>query len=402
MERNAQRKRVLLVLAISLLGLWVAYKAEQVHRQLRSDSAFTSFCNVNRVVNCDVVLSSRWSEFAGISVSLLATAFYTSLSLLAAAMLFTDGVAVRRRMAGGLVAAATFGIGFSAYMAVIAFGVLRAVCILCTALYFIALLNFFAAWRTYRALQVASRVEKIAALRKDQWLYSGLALAAAVVLVAVLWETARLWREPTSGEEVAQADPRLAEWFRNLAIVDVPVDDRNSRGPTDALVTIVEFSDFECAHCASLHKALQETWLRSPGQIRIVFRHFPLDSACNPLVQSRFHALACEAAFAAECAGQQGKFWPYHDLLFDHQKTLSPERFREIAREIGLDLSSFERCMQDPGTRQRVESDVALGIRLGVNSTPTMFLNGRAIRGALDAETLHRAFLLGQATDRVR
>ncbi|GBD27823.1 Disulfide bond formation protein D [bacterium HR30] len=402
MERSAQRKRVLVVLGLSLLGVWLGYEAEMVHRQLRTDSAFTSFCNVNRVVNCDVVLSSRWSEIAGVSVSLLATLFYAALSLLAVSLLFVDAPATRRRITGALVAAVGGGVAFSAYMAVVAFWILRAVCVLCTGLYLVALANFFAVWRLHRSLRVASRAEQAISFRRDLWLYAGLAVAGLVVIASVLWETSRLWREPASAEEVAQSDPRFTEWFRNLTVVDIPVDSRNSRGPADARVTIVEFSDFECTHCASLHKALKETWLRSPGQVRIVFRHFPLDSTCNPLVQSRFHPLACEAALAAECAGSQGKFWQYHDWLFDHQKNLSSELLRQFARELGLDLVAFERCMQDPSTRQRVESDVAMGIKLGVNSTPTMFLNGRTIRGALDADTLHRALLLAQASGGVR
>jgi protein-disulfide isomerase len=195
---------------------------------------------------------------------------------------------------------------------------------------------------------------------------------------------------------LAQKDPRFAEWFRNLAVVNVPVDSRNARGPSDAPVTIVEFSDFECVHCAALHQALEETWLRSAGLIRIVFRHFPLDSACNPLVQSRFHPLACDAAVAAECAGEQGKFWQYHDLLFENQKHLTPQRLRNFARDLNLDMGRFENCLQNPDTRRRVEDDVALGVKLGVNSTPTMLLNGRVIRGALDAATLQRAVLLAR------
>ncbi len=398
MERKGQRKEVLLVLGVSLLGLGIAYEAELVHRQLKTDAGFTSFCNVNRIVNCDVVLSSRWSEVAGVSVSLLATVFYAVLALLATVLLFTDAPVTRRRMTGVLVAAATSGVGFSLYMAAIAFGVLRAVCVLCTGLYLVGLATFFAVWRLHRSLQVAGRKEKTVTWHRDLWLYSGVTLAGVLVLVAVLWETARLWREPASAEEVARSDPRLTQWFRNLTVAEVPVDARNSRGPADAPVTIVEFSDFECTHCASLHKALRETWLRSPGLVRIVFRHFPLDSACNPLVQSRFHTLACEAAVAAECAGRQGKFWQYHDLLFEHQKRLEEKRLRDFARDLRLDLVSFDRCMQDPDSRQQIQDDIALGIKLGVNSTPTMFLNGRVIRGAVDAETLHRALLLAEAS----
>ncbi|MCX8073519.1 MAG: thioredoxin domain-containing protein [Candidatus Binatia bacterium] len=396
MELNPQRKKALLVLAVGLVGTWIAYQAEVVHRQLKTDAGFTSFCNVNQVVNCDVVLSSRWSELGGFSVSLLATVFYVSVSVLALAAFMNQVASVRRRIAGALVVLAVAGLGFSVYMAVVSFGVLRAVCVLCTGLYLVGLANFVAAWRLHRSLLVASRVEQALALRRDLWLYVGAVVAALTLIGSAVWDAWRYTRQPDSVDELVRTDPRFVEWFQRLARVEVPVDTRNSRGPANAAVTIVEFSDFECVHCAALHKALQETWLRSPTMVRVVFRHFPLDSACNPLVGSRFHPVACDAAVAAECAGEQGKFWQYHDRLFDHQRQLDGELLDALARQLGLDMPSFRRCMQDPNIRRRVQDDIAVGMKLGVNSTPTMFLNGRMVKGALDAATLQRALVLAR------
>lgn len=396
MKQNRFRRKLLLVVALSLLGAWIAYEAETVHQQLDADTAYTSFCNVNHVVNCDVVLGSSWAKLGPFSVSLLALVFYCGLALLAALAWLQTNVVTVRRVVTVMVLLMAGGLAFSVYMASIALGVLRSLCVLCTGLYVVGLANFAAIWRLHRELQVSSHKQKQAALRRDRWVYIGIGMAVILVAVAAAWDLSRTWREPTTAEDVLQKDPKFAAWFESLPVLTVPVDSRNARGPENAPVTIVEFSDFECVHCAALHEALEDTWRRAPNLLRIVFRYFPLDSACNPLVSSRFHPLACDAAIAAECAGQQGKFWQYHDLLFAHRTALRRERLAEFARQLKLDVPTFEKCLQDPSTRVIVESDVALGRQLGVNSTPTLFVNGRVIRGALEAETLRRALLLAR------
>ena len=99
---------------------------------------------------------------------------------------------------------------------------------------------------------------------------------------------------------------------------------------------------------------------------------------------------ACLAAMSAECAGQQGKFWEYHDRLFDNQGSLSRSAFLRFAEELGLDRERFVSCLESDETRRAVQSDVAEGDRLGITSTPTLFINRRSVRGALDSVSLER------------
>jgi protein-disulfide isomerase len=94
--------------------------------------------------------------------------------------------------------------------------------------------------------------------------------------------------------------------------------------------------------------------------------------------------MACLAACGAECAGQQGKFWEYHDLLFQNQAALARDGLFTIARDIGLDIARFRTCLDDPATLDLVREDVHAGSALGVKSTPTIFINGRRIEGALE------------------
>ena len=108
------------------------------------------------------------------------------------------------------------------------------------------------------------------------------------------------------------------------------------------------------------------------GQVRVVFKHFPLDS---------IHPQARGAAIATLAAHRQGKFWEYHDLLFENMKALKPSQLRDWAQVIGLDMAQFEKDMKDPALAQQVRQDVLEGNRAGVRGTPSVFLNGRRVLG---------------------
>jgi protein-disulfide isomerase len=155
------------------------------------------------------------------------------------------------------------------------------------------------------------------------------------------------------------------------------------KGPADAPFTIVEFSDFECPACGHAFGDLRDL-VRTRSDVKLVFRNFPLDSRCNREMQQQLHPDACQAAAAAECAGQQDRFWEYHDLLFEHQKALDRDSLFRYARDLGLDITQFRTCLDDPATMARIAEDVSAGARLGIESTPTIFINGRRVPGALE------------------
>jgi protein-disulfide isomerase len=130
--------------------------------------------------------------------------------------------------------------------------------------------------------------------------------------------------------------------------------------------------------------------------VRVDFRHFPLDSACNPKVAAPMHQSACLAAVAAECAGEQGKFWQYHNLLFANQQELGRAFLIEYATRLGMDVARFTDCLGSAAAQARVRDDAAEGARLGIDSTPTVFINGRKIKGALEPELLTSAVVLAK------
>jgi protein-disulfide isomerase len=147
------------------------------------------------------------------------------------------------------------------------------------------------------------------------------------------------------------------------------VDDSPVRGAAEAPITLVVFSDFECPFCRQAGPIVDRLLEEFEGEVRLVFKHFPL----------AFHANARLAAAAAEGARQQGKFWEMHDLLFQHTGALERESLLEFAGRLGLDREKLEAALDSPQTFARIERDLAEGRRVGVNGTPTYYINGRQV-----------------------
>lgn len=153
----------------------------------------------------------------------------------------------------------------------------------------------------------------------------------------------------------------------------------NSRGPQDAPVTIVEFSDFQCQACRASWPQVESLLDKYPDKIRFVYRHFPLTS---------IHQYSVAAAIAAEAAAPQGKFWEYAAIIFDQQETWSQTRdpkelFVSFAKQIKIaDTDKFQRDLENQVGKDRVLSELQLGNKLGVNATPTFFVNGEKVSSA--------------------
>lgn len=185
-----------------------------------------------------------------------------------------------------------------------------------------------------------------------------------------------------TNEKLASYDPLIElEKFEARKIWDIPFSkDDPILGPIDAPVTLVVFSDFQCDLCEMFSTNFKHLVEYNKGQLNIVFKYFPLSSACNPIVTDDMHPLACNAARAAEAAHQQDKFWEYHDSMFQLGINDNPEVFFEIAQSIGLNLDSFKSDYESKICQEKISLDVMEGLGLEIDGTPTAFLNGRKIR----------------------
>ena len=168
--------------------------------------------------------------------------------------------------------------------------------------------------------------------------------------------------------------------------VDVAIQDEDpTLGPSEAPVTIIEFSDFECPFCQSFVPAVKQALATYKDQVRLVYKDFPLE---------QIHTQAKPAAIAAQCvadlAGDKA-FFEFHDGLFERQSELGPKLFTELAKNIdGLEQAEFQQCVDQERTRNEVEDDYQAGLKAGVKGTPATYVNGRAVEGA-DPDSLTAA-----------
>lgn len=392
-----QTKIAALVLVLATVGLAVSAHIDVVHQRLVAETGYVSWCNVNATINCDAVLTSRYAELFGQPMSRWAMLFYAS--VMGGSLAFMSIADRQRRvlLAKLLFVAQIWGLMLAAYLAGVALVVLRAVCLLCSSLYVVSLALLPAAWWLLSATVSGSTGWTGAWRDRLVRVGVGVVVVALVVVGVVQRHAAAPVAAGGDAATVCAADPAFCDWFKAQPRLQLPAGRGHSRGPENAPITIEEFSDFACGHCLGFRDALEAVRAQNGNDVRVVFHHFPLDASCNSAVDSSLHPDACLAAVAAECAGEQGQFWAYHDLLFGNQKQLGRAFLLAYAERLGLDMPRFTACLAADAPRARVAADTHLGMELGVHSTPTVFLNGRRVAGALDAGGLANALVLARS-----
>ena len=222
-----------------------------------------------------------------------------------------------------------------------------------------------------------------------------LAVVQVVLLIIIVFQLSALTKNIgnvlSAGNDAAAPKPSAPQPAAPKIDMAKLVDDDPFLGPKDAKVVVIEFSDFQCPYCGaamgtadaliSRFKSQDPSWepsvpklkeLAQKGKLKLVFRDFPLS----------FHPNARPAAIAANCAAKQGKFWEFHDALFEAQDTLSETVYTQIATEQKLDLAKWNECRKDPAVDQEISKDMADGGAAGVQGTPAFFVNGQFISGA--------------------
>ena len=159
---------------------------------------------------------------------------------------------------------------------------------------------------------------------------------------------------------------------------EVSINGAPFKGSAAAPVTVVKFEDFQCPYCKRVQGTMAELLSRYGNKIKLVHRDFPI---------SDIHPLAWKAHEAARCANEQGKFWPYHDQLYSNAPKASVEDLKAYAKEAGLTMPAFDQCLTSGKYKALIQKDLDEGARLGVNGTPTFFINGRVLSGAQPLET---------------
>ena len=379
----------LAALAFVLLGLGASVAATWVHYQLAATPGYVSFCDVNATFNCADAYQSAYGRVLGVPVAVLGVTYFLGLSLL---------MALGRRLealAGYLVVAATVGLAVVIYYAWATFFVLGTLCVLCLATYVAVIGLFFVAGAAMpfplsglpaRLTRDLGRLSSSPAALVAVLLVASTAVAGATMFPAEVPGAtgapsttpgpAPVSRQPAGPPLTDEQKAQVRSSFDAAPRAIVPAD------AAGASVVIVKFNDYQCPPCRQtweLYRPLKAKWdAAAPGKVRFISRDFPLEGECNPSAPNGSHAAACEAAVAVRLAREKGKADEMEAWLFARQSTLTPALVREGVAEVAGVTDFDARYSTVLGS---VRNDTSLGASLGVNSTPTFFINGVKVGG---------------------
>ena len=354
-------KRLPLVAAAVLATAGLVLSAVLARQHASAHAGIASACNISEFVNCDRVATSAYSVFLGLPVAVWGLVGYGLLLILSIVGL-RSGRPHDAWPAGLLFAGASAAAATSVLLAILSEFAIGALCLYCAGSWLVSFGLLAAAWRACRPGGAAAAVRDDLALLASRPVLTVATVAAMLVLLAV----------------AARAQPRY--WDKPPAAA-VGVRPPPVSGPT----VVVEFSDYECPFCAKAHFELKAQLAVRPG-VQLVKRHFPLDPTCNPLVKRPMHPDACALARAGICAEAQGRLHEMDDALFGNQQAKRP--VEELAAGVGLDVARFRECLAAPETARRLGDDIATGIQIGLNATPTYVVNGVQYSGVLPPEAL--------------
>lgn len=417
MDTKARVRIVLAMVLCLAAAMFSGILLGRHHGEPWAVSTVMEQCGDGKSSGCEDVAQSAWASFSGMPLAALGLAFYTSLTLLGCLALFASA-GVRKALIGFLfIPGLILGLAFDLFLLMLQAFVIHAWCPFCIATYvlglaaLLVLLPFRGGLRRMRA-ELSPPEGKLA--------LAGWALTTAAVVLAVFALNAILagradaraggllgaagpmedaedgdpndpayWQKRARRLEAILDDPSRTEayWsekamreFDEAKAVAIDLKGIPGMGDEGAPVTVVEYSDFLCVYCRQLATALSRYVPESEGKVRVYFKNYPLDRECNPALSRSAHPGACGLAVGGVCARRQGKFFAYHDRAFE-AGIADPQLddVMKIGRKAGLDAGAFERCLRDPGARAELDAEVAEANRLGVDSTPSVYVNGKPL-----------------------
>ena len=381
-----------------LLGLAASLAAVGVHYQILTTPDYASFCDVNATFSCTPAYQSAYGRIFGVPVAILGAGYFAALLAL---------VTLGRRLealASYLLVASLVGLVVVLYLAWATIFVLGTLCPLCLATYAAVVGLFFIAGAaaSIPVIDVPDRFSRdIGRLTANP-----VALVAAVLIAGATMASAAFFPKAPAAAAPVAASPaaRAAAAAAQLAAAPALTDEQKAQireqfdgsprmiVPADAdgaSVVVVKFNDYQCPPCRQtfeLYLPLWEKWEKqAPGKVKHITRDFPLEGECNASAPMGQHQAACEAAAGVRMARTVGKADEFEHWLFANQPSLTPASVKAGLAEVA-GITDFD--ARYAGVLPAVKSDTALGASLGVQSTPTFFINGVRIPGGMDPRVL--------------
>ncbi len=361
------------------LGLLASIYLSISHYRVFSDIGYRSFCAISRAINCDTVSQSPYAVFIGVPVPVWGVFGYAF--LLVFLVLFGGPPGSRGRGFATVFCISLAFSGYSVLLALISSLLIQAYCIVCILTYAINFLLAFMTWLVrnrfenrpfLQAVRLDFRYLKQRSKRSA--LLAGVTACSMMLIIAFF---PAYWKlEPTAGPLKLQTG--------------VTEDGHPWIGSDEAPIIITEYSDYLCFQCKKMNYYLRQFISQHPGKIKLIHRHFPMDSRYNPIVRAPFHEGAGIMALIAIYASNTDKFWPINDYLFSIAADDLRIDIDDLAVMFGLNPGQLKTGLSDPRIQRMLVRDIQQGIKLGLSGTPSYVIGDHVYHGKLPAAVFNQ------------
>lgn len=363
----------------------------------------TSLCNLGGFLNCDQVALSRYSIMFGQPLASYGLFYYCFCVFSVLFLRLNDCFTDKPKISNIKLFLAFSSLPFTFWSMFVSYFILKYVCLGCSLLY---LCNFLLCFVSFRERDTGqsffySLISGLSSLysyffsrglttfpyfRSSLWCFVFCLLLTVYFLPQFIFNLLKANQE--SAKNSLKIVSLYANWLKQPN-QDIPIVIQSDeglgdliRGNKEAPITIVEFSDFECPACRKASEIFHRLLRQFPNEIRLVYKNFPLDSKCNQKVRSNMHKYSCMLANMSVCAGKQNEelFWQMHDIIFDLPLWKWTEKDIEgLSFQVDMNIGEYNLCLEKQMSAFHIQSDVELASHLGINSTPTIFINGRRV-----------------------
>ncbi len=364
--------RFLLIIS-TVIGIFTSGHLAYTHYRVYNDITYRSFCALTQSINCDTVAQSQFSVFYSLPVAVWGLCGYIFIFLLL--------ISVRKNetpdkgLWGFFFLYYTFCSILSILLAYISIQFIESICLFCLLIYFmnwISLFIIFIVFKRYKLKFSDQLKQDINFIAKNKVQYSYILSFLFFSIFTLLFSYPEYWKIDISS--------RL--YHLNSGVTEKGYPWIGAENPQ---ITVIEYTDYQCFACKKSHYALRKLVEEYPDKLRLVHRHFPISSICNPLLTENLHNKSCAFAQIAICAEQQNFFWEVNDYLFFKN---NDDNIKKMLTEIGGNYLKLLSCLEMEKSRKRLFEDIQEGIKQGVNATPSFIVYGELFKGRLPLEQI--------------
>ncbi len=385
METKKLALPLVLLFVGSLLGLVFSGALIYEHNGAKTQLGST-VCNVNDTSGCDKAKDSAIGKIFGLPLALYGYLFYGGVLALAAFVAFTPHEKAVQLLWWGAAAALAFDI----FLLLYSLFVLGALCRLCAITYVATVTLFIGAFMLRKRTETLIKPERTRLAATGGFTL----ILLAVFTSGIFFHTDAVSRKGPQVQGKTDQEKELREQlalefykqWKSKPLLRLDTPKSGNKGSQKPVVTIMEFADALCPHCKSMGIVLDAFVKEHKDKVKLIFRHYPLDNQCNVAMKGSFHVGSCGLAVAMECGEAQGKFWAMHDIIFANQEVffrnpVTDKAVESMAQSAGLNAAQLTACFRSQHTMPKIKNDVQAGIKIPIEGTPTLVVNGRLLGG---------------------